>query len=186
MPAVLIASGISSSWEEFSSITSNEAASPTSNPQKIEQWLFGDHHLTQPSRIEQSHHQLACSSSRSQSPFSYHVLRYPAPHSTCPLLAGHRKRKAELKALLSGKASLMMYPKLLELGFPMSSLSFQGALNALVWISLSEATAFQSLETHAARAKSGSGSFSRIARRVSWQSKAQKLEFIGEITASPP
>lgn len=160
MPAVLIASGISSSWEEFSSITSNEgnimrstinademkmigehvvyqccipsfgyifetrcliqikptpAASPTSNPQKIEQWLFGDHHLTQPSRIEQSHHQLACSSSRSQSPFSYHVLRsayslhiwafhqgcpqdtilplpflhrYPAPHSMCPLLAG--------------------------------------------------------------------------------------------------
>nr|GMD48245.1 hypothetical protein Iba_chr10fCG4520 [Ipomoea batatas] len=132
MPAVLIASGISSSWEEFSSITSNEgnimrstinademkmigehvvyqccipsfgyifgtrcliqikptpAASPTSNPQKIEQWLFGDHHLTQPSRIEQSHHQLACSSSRSQSPFSYHVLRYPAPHSMCPLLA---------------------------------------------------------------------------------------------------
>lgn len=67
-------------------------------------------------------------------------------------------------------------------GFPTTSFSFQGALNAKTIILLSEATEFQTLLTQLARARSVTESFDKIKRSVSGQVRAVKWEFMGEIT----
>lgn len=79
---------------------------------------------------------------------------------------------------------LLSLQKLPEVGLPTISFNFHGALNAAVWISLSEATELQILQTQPARAKSSIGSFSKMILRTSLQIRAEKLEFIGEIVAS--
>lgn len=81
-------------------------------------------------------------------------------------------------ANLERELSLQKTP---ELGFPTTSLSFQGDMKARICISLSEATDRQRRQTQAERARSSSDSLPRMVRRVSWHKRAEKLEFIGEI-----
>lgn len=88
---------------------------------------------------------------------------------------------------MAKRPRLVSLQKLPELGFPITSFNFQGDLKALVWISRSEATENHSLETQADRARSISGSFSKMLRRMSLHTRASKFEFIGDRTVvSPP
>lgn len=73
--------------------------------------------------------------------------------------------------------------KLPEIGSPITSFNFHGALKAPVRISLSEATELQRRQTQPARARSGIGSFSNMIRSVSRHVKAEKCEFIGDMTS---
>lgn len=71
-----------------------------------------------------------------------------------------------------------------EEGSPSTCFTFHGARKANSSISRSDATALHSRQTHAARARSAGSRCSRIARRRSRETRAEKLEFIGESTSS--
>lgn len=86
---------------------------------------------------------------------------------------------------MAKRRRLLSRQKVVEEGMPTRCLSFHGDVKARICISGSEATACHDLHTHEARARSVSGSRSKMHLRMSPDARAEKLEFNGEMMEVP-